>query len=357
MEPPSKPFIREPRRREPMKKVTLGRTGLKVSRVGIGGIPIQRPPVQEAVKVIHRALDLGINLIDTSIGYGDSELRIGQALKGRRDQVIIATKGSWRGAEATEHTIQGSLHRLQVDHIDLWQFHNIPTPVEYEKFVADGSSLAAAHKAQDSGKVLHVGFSTHNLDVALRGVESGLFETVQFPFDFISDEAAAELIPLAKRHSVGFIGMKPFAGGNITDARLALGWLLRYPSVVPDPGVERVKEVEEIVRIVNNPPRLTDSDMKQIESIKAELGKRFCRQCLYCMPCPHGVNIWMTNITRKMHRLWPEEEFYKIMEGPLKSAENCVQCGECEAKCPYGLPIRDMIQDSLVFYRQLQGDR
>lgn len=337
-----------------MRKVRLGKTGLKVSRVGIGGIPIQRPSVQEAVKVIHSALDLGINLIDTSIGYGDSELRIGQAIKGRRDDVIIATKGSWRSADATTTSIEGSLKRLQVDQIDIWQFHNIPTPTEWGKFLVDGGSLAAAHRAQDQGKVLHIGFSTHNIDVALKGVESGLFETVQFPFDFISDEAAAELVPLTKKHNLGFIGMKPFAGGNITDARLALGWLLRYPTVVPDPGVERVEEVEEIVRIVNHPPRLGEADLKQIESIKAELGKRFCRQCLYCMPCPNGVNIWMTNITRKMHHLWPEEEFYKIMAGPLESAENCIQCGECESKCPYGFPVREMIQDSLSFYRQLK---
>ena len=340
-----------------MRKVKLGKTGLKVSRVGIDGIPIQRPPPQEAVKVIRRALDLGINLIDTSIGYGDSELRIGQAIKGRRDDAIIATKGSWRGAEATTTTIEGSLKRLQVDTIDLWQFHNISTPAEWEKFLADGGSLAAAHRALDIGKILHLGFSTHNLDVALLGVESGLFETVQFPFDFISDEAAAQLIPLAKKNNVGFIGMKPFAGGNITDARLALGWLLGYPTVVPDPGVERVEEVEEIVRIVNHPPRLDAADMKSIKSIKAELGKTFCRQCLYCMPCPHGVNIWMTNITRKMYRLWPSEEFFKIMAGPLESAEQCIQCGECEAKCPYGLPIREMIQDSLAYYRQLQEAR
>jgi len=337
-----------------MKKVTLGKTGLKVSRVGIGGIPIQRPPINEAIKVIHRALDLDINLIDTSIGYGDSELRIGQALKGRRDQAIIATKGSWRGAQATAATIEGSLQRLQVDQIDLWQFHNIPTPTEWDRFIADGGSLDAAHKAQDQGKILHLGFSTHNLDVALLGVESGLFETVQFPFDFISDEAAPRLIPLTEKHNVGFIGMKPFAGGNITDARLAIGWLLGYPTVVPDPGVERVQEVEEIVDIVNHPPRLDEADLQQIDAIKDELGKRFCRQCLYCMPCPHGVNIWMTNITRKMHRLWPEEEFFKIIAEPLKSAESCVGCGECEAKCPYGLPIREMIQDSLTYYRQLQ---
>jgi len=340
-----------------MKKLTLGRTGLKVSRVGIGGIPIQRPPIDEAIKIIHRALDLDINLIDTSIGYGDSELRIGKALKGRRDQAIIATKGSWRGAEATQKTIEGSLQRLQVDQIDLWQFHNIPTPADYERFVTDGGSLAAAQKAKDNGKILHIGFSTHNLDVALKGVESGLFETVQFPFDFISDEAAPRLIPLAQKHDVGFIGMKPFAGGNITDARLALGWLLRHPTVVPDPGVERVEEVEEIVAVVNDPPRLNDADMRQIEFIKSELGRTFCRQCLYCMPCPNGVNIWMTNITRKMHRLWPEDEFFKIMDAPLKSAEGCVQCGECEAKCPYGLPIREMIQDSLAYYRQLREGR
>jgi aryl-alcohol dehydrogenase-like predicted oxidoreductase len=180
-----------------------------VSRVGMGGIPIQRPPLEEAVKVINHALDRGINLIDTSIGYGDSELIMGKGIAGRRDEVVLATKGSWRSKEVSAEHIDSSLKRLGTDHIDLWQMHNIRDPEAFERVIAPGGSIEAAHEALDEGKILHLGFSTHNLEVALMGVETGLFETVQFPFNFIAREAADELITQAKKHDIGFIGMKP----------------------------------------------------------------------------------------------------------------------------------------------------
>jgi predicted aldo/keto reductase-like oxidoreductase len=321
--------------------------------VGIGGIPIQRPTVEEAKHVIWSALDLGINFIDTSIGYGDSELRIGEALKGRRDDVIIATKGSWRSREQAENTIKGSLQRLGVDYIDLWQFHNVPTMEHYDNLISDGGALEAANEALDEGKIRHLGITSHNLDVALKATASGRFETIQFPFNFISDEAAMELIPLAKKQDVGFIGMKPFAGGNITDAGIAFRYLLQYDSVLPDPGVEKIHEVEEIVNIIDDPKPLSELDHERISKIRHDLGNRFCRQCLYCMPCPQGVNIWMTMITKKMHRLWPLESFKEIMVEPIKSAGNCVECGACEEKCPYGLPIREMLKENTQYYEQV----
>jgi len=208
-----------------MKKTKLGRSGLEVSRVGMGGIPIQRPLLEEAVRVINHALDRGINFIDTSIGYEDSEIRIGEAIASQRDDVILATKGSWRDKATSEGHIDSSLKRLNTDHIDLWQFHNIRDPEAYGRAISPGGSIEAAREALNEGKILHLGFSTHNLDVALKGVESDLFETVQFPFNFIAREAAEELIPLARKYDVGFIGMKPFAGGNITDARFAIGYV------------------------------------------------------------------------------------------------------------------------------------
>jgi len=337
-----------------VKKFRLGKTGLMVSKVAIGGIPIQRPSPEKAKYVILRALDLGINFVDTSIGYGDSEIRIGEALKGRRDEAIIATKGSWRSGEQTENTINGSLHRLGVDYIDLWQFHNVPTMELYDQMIEDGGALRAAQRALDEGMIRHLGMSSHNLDVALKATASGLFETIQFPFNFISDEAVSELIPLAKMHDIGFIGMKPFAGGNITDAGLAFRYLLQFDSVLPDPGVEKIEEVEEIVGLVDNPEPLSDLDRMRISEIRAELGHRFCRQCLYCQPCPQGVGIWMTMITKKMHRLWPLESFMEIMAGPIESAENCIQCGVCESKCPYGLPIREMLKENTEYYNRVK---
>jgi predicted aldo/keto reductase-like oxidoreductase len=338
-----------------MKRTRLGRTGLNVSRVGIGGIPIQRPPLDEAVTVINRALDLGVNLIDTSIGYGDSEIRIGKAIAERRDEVVLATKGRWHDRETVKDSIDRSLDRLRTDRIDLWQMHNIRDPDAFEKVVAPGGSIAAAQEALDSGKILHLGFSTHNLEVAEMGVESGLFETVQFPFNFIAREAADELIPLAKEHDVGFIGMKPFAGGNITDARLAIGYVFHHHSVVPDPGVEKVEEIEEIVGLVDGGIELTDSDWARMDAIREELGNRFCRQCMYCMPCPQGVEIWLLTYMKNLFRLWPQERVIQVFGGRAKTAENCIQCGECEEKCPYHLPIRELIKENYDFFKREIG--
>lgn len=336
-----------------MKTVRLGKTGLMVSRVGMGGIPIQRPPLEEAVRVINRGLDLGVNLIDTSIGYGDSEIRIGKAIEGRRDEVILATKGSWRDEASVRDTIDRSLKRLQTDRIDLWQMHNIRDPDAFEGVVAPGGSIEAAYEALNSGKILHLGFSTHNLEVAEMGVESGLFETVQFPFNFIAREASDKLIPLAKEHDVGFIGMKPFAGGNISDANLAIKYVLQYENVVPDPGIEKAEEIEEIAGIVEGSYELTSGDWARMDALQDELGTRFCRQCMYCMPCPNGVEIWLLTYTKEMLRLWPRE---RLVTGwfadAVETAKDCVQCGECEPKCPYHLPIRELIQENYAFYKR-----
>jgi predicted aldo/keto reductase-like oxidoreductase len=339
-----------------LKKVRLGKTGFMVSRIGMGGIPIQRPPLDQAVKVINRALDLGVNFFDTSIGYGDSELRIGKAIEGRRDEVILATKGNWRSQESANETIEESLKRLNVDRIDIWQFHNIPTIESLRQVLAEGGAIEAAQKAIDEDRIGHLGMSTHNLDVALRAVDTGCFETIQFPFNFISNEAVNELLPLARKNDVGFIGMKPFAGGNIMDANLAIKYVLQFENVVPDPGIEKVEEIEEIIGIVNGSWELTLDEHRRIEEIHEELGTRFCRQCLYCMPCPQGVNIWMLMITQGMFRLWPRESLVTgWFANAAETAKDCVQCGECEEKCPYHLPIRELIQDNYAFYKREVG--
>ncbi|MFH2110524.1 MAG: aldo/keto reductase [Candidatus Bathyarchaeota archaeon] len=336
-----------------MKKVTLGRTGLKVSRVAMGGIPIQRPTLEEAKKVINRALDRGINLIDTSIAYGDSEIIIGKAIQGRRDQVLLATKGTWRDKATAQQHIDQSLKRLNTDHIDLWQFHNIRDPQALQAVTAPGGPLEAAHQAKEEGKILHLGFSTHNLETAIKGVESGLFETVQFPFNFIAREAAPELVPLARKHNVGFIGMKPFAGGNIQDARLALGYSLSHPGVVPDPGVEHLEEVDQIADLAEAGVILTKDDWAAMDALRDQLGNRFCRQCMYCMPCPHGVEIWLLTYMKNLFRLWPRDKVIKAFGKSAETATSCVQCGECEERCPYSLPIRELIQENHAYYKQI----
>ena len=336
-----------------MKTVRLGKTGLEVSRVGIGGIPIIRPPEAEAIRVVQRALDLGITFLDTALGYRDSEVRIGKAIAGRHG-VVIATKGGGQDRTTAATHIEQSLQRLGVETIDLWQFHNISSFEKYERVVEVGGGLEGALEALDTGKIRHIGLSSHSLDVALEAVRSGLFETIQFPFNYVSNEAVDELLPLAEERDVGFIGMKPFAGGQLGDASLSIKYVLQFPWVVPDPGIQKIEEIEEIVGIVDGGDwELTAQERQEIEARRAALGTRFCRQCEYCIPCPQGVSIPMIMIARGMWKLWPHDLFRDPewwFSKAVMSGKNCVECGACEAKCPYDLPIRELIVENVAFF-------
>jgi predicted aldo/keto reductase-like oxidoreductase len=340
-----------------MKTVRLGRTGLMVSRVGMGGIPLQRPLEDEAIQVVHRALEFGINFFDTAAGYGNSEERLGRALAalvGRRDQVIIATKSGRADKAGATEALERSLKRLRTDVIDVWQLHNISSAEKYAQVTGPGGSLEAAREALQTGKIRHIGLSSHNLDVAIEAVKSGLFETIQFPFNYVTREPVDELIPLAREHDVGFIGMKPFAGGRLDNATLSIKYVLQFDSVVPDPGIETVEEIEEIAAIVESGDwELTPQERQQIEARRAEMGTQFCRQCGYCQPCPEGVPISMVLITEVMWKLWPRETFLEWMGRAIDGARNCAQCGGCEAKCPYQLPIREMLAQNIAFYERV----
>ena len=341
-----------------MKTVRLGKTGLEVSRIGIGGIPIQRPTEGEAVKVIQRALDLGITFIDTANGYGVSEERIGKGIAGRREQVVIATKTGGRDkATALEH-LELSLRRLNTDYVDLWQLHGISTFEAYDQVLGPGGAMEAAQEALEAGKIRHIGMSSHSMEVALKAVSSGHFETIQFPFNFVAIEAADELIPLARENDVGFIGMKPFAGGMLQDASLAIKYLLQFDNVLPDPGVQKVEEIEEIVDIVNGSWKLTSQDLQEMEVVRAGVGTRFCRRCGYCEPCLQEVEIrWLMTLPIGW-KLVPREAFFsKRMMGIVETGRNCIQCGECEGKCPYQLPIREMIVENMAFYERVAAER
>lgn len=343
-----------------MQTVRLGKTGLEVSRTGIGGIPLNRPPEDEAIRVVQCALDLGINFIDTGRSYGASEERIGKAIAaiaGRRDQVIIATKSLGRDKATAMKHLELSLKYLNTETIDLWQFHNVGTFKEYERVLGRGGAMEAAQEALQAGKIRHIGVSSHNLDVALKAVSSDLFETIQFPFNFVANEAADALVSLTREHDVGFIAMKPFAGGQLQDVNLAIKFLLQFDTVVPVPGVEKVAEVAEIAGIVNSEPwKLTPQERQRIEDIRTELGTRFCRWCGYCLPCSQELNIPMLmNIPNSLKR-WGRELLLSRLIEIVETGENCVQCGECETKCPYQLPIREMIAENIAFYKHMAAE-
>ena len=340
-----------------LKKVRLGKTGLMVSRVGMGGIPLTRPPLKEVIVFINRALDLGVNFIDTALGYSDSEERIGIALEGRREEAILATKSGASDRQTALKNLETSLGRLRTDYLDLWQFHSIMSMEEYDTIMGPGGAMEAAQDALDDGRVHHIGFSSHSLSAALQLVATDSFETVQFPFNFISNEAADKLVPLAKKHDVGFIAMKPFAGGMIKDANLAIKYLIQFDGVVPDPGIERASEIEDIVGIVEGNWDLTRGQLESIAKIQEKTGSRFCRQCQYCMPCPQDVLIHRILYLQRLYELWPPERFFSwaYVKGGVESARalNCIECGVCETKCPYQLPIREMIVEKMDFYRRV----
>ena len=334
-----------------MKSVRLGKTGLMVSRVGFGGIPIQRLTEAEAVLVLQRCLDLGVTFLDTANGYSTSEERIGKAIAGRREQVIIATKTGARDRATAQEHLELSLKRLNVETIDLWQFHNVSTFEDYEQVLGPDGAMEAAQRALEAGKVRHIGITNHSMDVALKAVPSGHFETVQFPFNFVTNEPAEKLLPLAQKYDVGFIAMKPLGGGLLDDANLAIKYLLQFENVVPDPGIEKVEEIEEIAAIVAGSWELTPEERQEIERIRSEVGTHFCRRCEYCQPCSQGVRISLIVNLRSMCKRLPAGRLLEdwIAEA-VKSAENCIECGECEEKCPYHLPVREMIAESIKFY-------
>lgn len=341
-----------------MKTVRLGKTGLEVSRVGFGGIPIQRLAEDEALKVLQRCLDLGITFFDTANGYTTSEERIGKAIAGRREHVVIATKTAvWDRATAEEH-LELSLKRLKTDYIDLWQFHNVSTFEAYEQVLGPNGAMEAAQEALRAGKIRHIGITSHSMDVALKAAPSEHFETIQFPFNFVTNEAAKELVPLAQKHDLGFIAMKPLAGGLLEDANLSIKYLLQFENVVPDPGIEKIEEIEEIVDIVKGSWELTPQERGEMERIRAEVGTRFCRRCEYCQPCPEGVRISLVMNLRSFWKRLPAERFFTgwVAEA-VESARNCSECDECEEKCPYHLPIREMLVENIKFYESVNGSK
>jgi predicted aldo/keto reductase-like oxidoreductase len=337
-----------------MKTTRLGRTDIEVSRIGIGGIPIQRPPEEKAIEVIKHALDLGINLIDTSLAYGTSEERIGKAILGRREEITLITKTWTTDRNEAMMNLESSLKNFHTKYIDVWELHNVSTMEKYQAILAEGGSLEAVKEARETGKTKFIGISSHNIEIMKSALESEIFDVILFPFNFVNNEAANTLVPMAKKLDIGFTAMKPFAGGRLRDANLVMKYLLQFDNVIPVPGVEKKEEVEELVDIVEGRTELTKDDENKIENIKKELGTHFCQYCGYCMPtCPQELYIPVVINLRISWELWPQETFKERYEDLIKTAKTCTECGICEEKCPYSLPIREKIQEGIEFYESI----
>ncbi len=335
-----------------MEKIRLGRTGMMATRLGFGGIPIQRVPEEEAIAVVQKCLDLGINFLDTANGYTTSEERIGKAIKGKREDVFLATKSQARAREDVEKHIKLSLERLDVDYIDLYQLHNISDTKALETAIDPNGPRGAVEDAKKAGLVKHIGVTSHQIDIAKDIVKTDLFETIMFPLNFMAYEGKEELLSLAKQHDVGFIAMKPLAGGMIDNATVAIKYLLQFPDIVLIPGIERVPEIEEIARVFEGPKGLTAGEKQDMERIRQELGTKFCRRCDYCQPCQAEIPISDVMAFPSLARRLPDVRLYtgKFSESFIK-ADECTECGECEEKCPYDLPIRDMLKEHVKMHQ------
>lgn len=339
-----------------MEKIRLGKTDLQVSRLGFGGIPIQRLNEADAIAVVRKCLDLGISFLDTANAYTTSEERIGKAIAGRREELVIATKSLSRKRDGTEKHLNLSLQRLNVKYIDLYQFHGISDKASLDMVLASDGPISVVEKARDDGLVKHIGITSHQIDIAKEAVACGRFETIMFPFNFVTSEAADELIPLARKHDVGFIVMKPLAGGMIDDARIAFKYLFQFPDIVPIPGIEKIAEIEEIVSILEESGTITTAEQKAMQKLKDELGTRFCHRCDYCQPCAEGIMISnVMSYPSLARRLPPEHLFSGIWGGIMEKAESCTECGECETRCPYHLPIRELLSEYVKQYREGKG--
>ena len=330
-----------------MRKVRLGRTELMVSKTSFGALPIQRVSFDEAARLLRRAYDAGVNFFDTANAYTDSEEKIGYALSDVRDKIIIATKTAMTSLDVIKENLENSLRRMKTDYIDLYQLHNpaeLPSDEIYEFLL----------KAKEEGKIRHIGITNHRPGVALEAVESGLFETLQFPFSLLSNEKEEEIVRLCAEKDVGFIAMKAISGGLISDARAAFTFLDQYPHVVPIYGVQRMEELEEWLALEENPPEYTDEIRADVEKQRAELGGDFCRGCGYCMPCPAGIEIWTAARMSLLIGRAPYEDYLSdTWRDKMNLIENCMGCGHCTSHCPYGLDTPALLKRELVRYREL----
>ena len=329
-----------------MKYVTLGKTGLKVSAVGLGGIPIQRTTKEEAVEVVNECMIQGINFLDTARGYTVSEESFGEALKDVRSGWVIATKSMSRDYESMKRDIEISLKNLQTDYIDLYQIHNIKTDTEFETVFGENGAYKALLEAKESGKVKHIGATAHGVEAFERLISEyeDKIETIMFPFNIVESQGE-ELMKECTKKNIGFIAMKPVAGGNIDDVPLGLKYCLNNPDcTIVIPGMGNAKEVEQNSDNDIFKP-LTEKEKEKCNEIRKELGNEFCRRCGYCAPCPQGINIpsnfLFVNYLRKYGLADWAKERYATMP---KNASDCIECGLCETRCPYDLPIRAMLK-------------
>ena len=337
-----------------MKRMTLGKTGIETQRLGFGGIPIQRVSEEEAIDTVLYALEKGMDFIDTSRMYTTSETRIGKALSQTRIKPVIATKSFCRTADEILKDVQISLRELRQDVIDIYQCHSINTLEDYRKITSEGGAYDGLVKAREEGLIRHIGITSHSLDVLERVLDDDLFETIMVCFSFLEPAAKEKVIPKALAKNVGVLAMKPLSGGVIEKPAAALKWAFGYPDILVLAGVESRDLIDENWNIFEGSWDLTETDRETIDAISREYDKKFCRRCDYCLPCPSEIPIQFVLGARTfLKRMGPGSVKNPIFAGMWDKAENCIECGECVTRCPYGLPIPEIIKANVEWKKGL----
>ena len=334
-----------------MNDVTLGTTGITVPQNAFGALPIQRVSLDTAVGLLRRAYDGGMRYFDTARAYTDSEEKVGVAFKGMRDQLFIATKTTAKTPERFWADLETSLTLLQTDHIDVYQFHQA-TQVWRP---GDGTGMYECMlEAKESGKIRHIGITAHLIAVAFEAVESGLYETLQFPFSYLSGEQELRLVESCKAHDVGFVCMKGLAGGLITNSAAAMAWMGRFDNALPIWGIQREGELDEWLSYMDETPEWTPEVEAFVERERAELAGSFCRGCGYCMPCPVGVQINNCARMSLMLRRAPSAAWLNDhWQTEMARIDDCLECHQCASRCPYELDTPALLRANLEDYRRV----
>lgn len=334
-----------------MKMVTLGSTGIQVVQNGFGALPIQRDSKEVAVKIVRRAYEGGMRFFDTARAYSDSEEKVGEALNDVRDNLYIATKTMAQTPEEFWKQLETSLQLLKTDYIDIYQFHcanQVYAP-------GDGTGMYESMlEAKAQGKIRHIGITAHKIQIAFDAVESGLYETLQYPFSYLAAEREKELVAKCKEKNVGFIAMKGLAGGLINKSEAAMAFMTQYDNVLPIWGIQRETELEEWLSYMDNTPSMTGEIKEYIEREQKELSGEFCRGCGYCMPCPKGIMINQCARMSLMLRRAPSASWLsENMQAEMKKIETCINCRKCVSKCPYSLNTPELLKKNYEDYKRI----
>lgn len=326
----------------------LGKTDLIVNKNGFGALPIQRRNIEDSIEILQKAYENGINFYDTARFYTDSEEKLGLALSDVRENIYLASKTGRETVEEFWDDLETTLKNLKTDYLDLYQFHNL----SFCPKLGDESGLYEAMlEAKEQGLINHIGITSHKFTIANEAVDSGLYETLQFPFSYLTNDKELELVEKCRINDVGFIAMKAMAGGLIKNSEAAYAFMQDFDNVLPIWGIQKESELDEFISYQNKDITLNDKLIAEIEKDKQELQGDFCRGCGYCMPCPEDIEINSCVRMSLWIRRFPtepclNEEFQEKME----KTKDCTECRQCVSKCPYELDIPELLKENYEDY-------